>query len=92
MSTFVPILLLAVTILVMVGFQTLQLARERDALSARKTALTSPLQEVTTVRQQLEAIARDTAVLASGGNANAQQIVAALKQSGITINAEAAAQ
>ena len=53
MSAFVPMLLLAVTILVMVGFQTLQLAKERDALSARQSALASPLQEVTTVRQPM---------------------------------------
>ena len=92
MSVFVPIALLALTILVMVGFQTLQLAKEREALSARQAALVSPLQEVQTVRQQLEAIARDTAVLASQGNANAQQIVAALKKSGITINPEAPGQ
>lgn len=83
---FVPIALVVLTLLVMVGFQTVQLNRERDALQARLEALSVPFEEARQVRAQLDSIARTTAELAAQGNENARLVVDQLARLGITIN------
>jgi hypothetical protein len=85
-GVFLPLLLGLITLVLWFGFQTLQLAKEREnlaTLSANQAALYGNAQKM---RAQLDAIAAETAKLAQAGNANAALIVDALKQRGITID------
>ena len=63
-GVFVPSLLLAIALLVMTGFQTIQLNRERDLMKTRNTQQEKPLKESRTVRKQWDAIRAGTIELA----------------------------
>jgi len=89
-SPFLPILLLALTLLALLVFQTVQLQRERNALVELSASQEKPLEESKRMRNQLGGIARDTANLAEQGNANAAKVIEELKKRGITINPNAA--
>lgn len=88
-SAFLPLLLLASGLVVMTGFQTMQLSREADLLEQRHAQQEGPLKEATTVRTQLEAVAKGTALLARDGNSNAVQLLEQLRRAGITVNPDA---
>ena len=81
-----PIGLIAVTLLTLVGFQTFQLYREREALTTVQKNQESPLKAAAKLRVQLTGLARDTAVLADQGNKNARAIKIQLARSGINIH------
>ena len=85
-SPFLPLLLIAATLLILTIFQSTQLIRERSALNQVKINQDNPIQESQKVRSQLESIAKKTAQLAEQGNPNARLIVEELKKSGVTIN------
>ena len=51
-SVFVPSLLVVIALLVMTGFQTIQLDRERDLMNTRIVQQEEPLKESETVRKQ----------------------------------------
>ncbi len=87
---FVPLVLIVATLLLMVGFQSVQLMREHDLLETRIANQAGPLEEAKKIRMQLDSIAKSTAQLAAQGNANAQRMVEELKRNGITINPNAA--
>ncbi len=87
-DVFVPLVLVVVALLIMTGFQTIQLTRERELLRARIELQEEPMKESQNVRQQLESVARSTAELARRGNVNAQRIVDELRKAGVTINLE----
>jgi F0F1-type ATP synthase membrane subunit b/b' len=90
-SPFVPMLLLAGAVLILLVFQTTQLYRDRDSLRELKESQEKPLEEAQRLRQQLDGVAADTARLAEKGNANAKLVVEELRKRGITINPNAAA-
>jgi hypothetical protein len=83
---FLPVALLAVAILVWVGFQTTQLIREREALQTLRQTQETQVQSSQKVRASLDAIASGTAKLAEQGNPNAKLIVDELRKRDVTIN------
>lgn len=88
-SPFVPLLLLAIAVLVWFGFQTIQLVQERSALATLNGSQEATYRNAQKMRGQLDALAAGTQKLANAGNRNAQSVVGALQQRGITINPDA---
>ena len=87
---FVPLLLLVIAGLAWPGFQCYQLVNERQALATVFGSQNRQVEESTKLRGSLDAIARDTAILAGSGNAGAKLIVDELAKRGVTINPAAA--
>ena len=85
-TTFVPLLLIVIALLLMTGFQMIQLTREHELLNTRLETQVGPLEESQRVRDQLQSVAVSTATLARNGNENAARIVEQLEKSGIKIN------
>ncbi len=86
-NSFAPLAFIVVfTLLVMVGFQTLQIINERKILKNTKIGQEGSFQESKKLRAQLDSIASQTALLASQDNPNAKIIIEALKKRKITIN------
>ncbi len=86
---FVPLLLVVVAVALWFGFQAVQLFKERAALNDTLAAQEKTIQEAKKLRNSLDAVARETALLADKGNQNAKIIVDELKKRGITINPNA---
>jgi len=89
-SPFVPLLVMALTMLVMVTFQTIQISKDREVLTTVKTNQEAAVIESQKVRLQFESIAENTGQLAANGNKNAQAIMEQLRKQGITVNLNAA--
>ena len=88
-SVFLPLLLLALSLLAMAGFQTYQLLQQRTNLEALRANQESVVLESQRIRSQLQSIAEGTADLAATGNENAQRIVDELARQGITVTGSA---
>ncbi|MBM3525490.1 MAG: hypothetical protein FJX57_21285 [Alphaproteobacteria bacterium] len=80
------ILLLALTLGTATLYNLWQGLGDRDALRRAYANLEAPHQQAIKVRAQVESIARQLARLAQDGNANAREVVEALRRQGITIN------
>ena len=63
--------------------------KERDALATTFAAQDKPLAESQKMRESLDAIAREVALLADKGNPNAKLVVDELRRRGITIDPKA---
>jgi len=87
-SLFLPALLTALAVVVWFAFQTTQLIKERGNLATLQENQEVTYENAQKMRAQLDAIAAGTQRLADAGNPNAQAIVNALRQRGITINPE----
>lgn len=87
-SVFIPVLLIALAVVVWSGFQSIQLFQERSNLANLRTSQDAMFQNARKMRDQLDALAAGTQKLANSGNKNAQAVVNALAQRGITINPE----
>ncbi len=85
-NMFVPLLLAVVAVALWLGCQVVQLFKERAALNDTLAAQEKTIQEAKKLRDSLDAVARETALLADKGNQNAKVIVDELKKRGITIN------
>jgi hypothetical protein len=81
----IPLGLLVLGFVLMVGFQTVQLVRERSNLFEIQLAQESTVQEGTKLRQQLDSLAKNTAALAEAGNAGAKTVIEEMRRQGITI-------
>lgn len=90
-SPFVPLLLPTLALAAWLGFQTWQLAREREQLARALSSQEASVDAARKLRGSLDAVAAATARLAEGGNANARVIVEELRKRGITINPAAPA-
>jgi cell division protein FtsL len=86
---FLPVLLLALAVVIWSTFQATQLFEERGNLEKLRSSQDATYQNAQKMRAQLDALATGTQKLASAGNKNAQAVVNALQQRGITINPEA---
>ena len=84
-STFIPLLIIALTLLLQITYRNTQLQREGDILSNQRDQQSTPMEEADKLRNQLQAIAGATAVLADRGNKNAILIRDQLRAQGITI-------
>ena len=89
LSSFVPLLLVVVTLLTLLGFQATQLYNDRDNLQQMREGQDQPFTEAQNLRKQLDGVAADTARLAEQGNANAKSVIDELAKRGITINPDA---
>jgi hypothetical protein len=87
-SPFIPILLLAATVVAVTAFQTWMLFAGRRTLTEAIAAQDAQVQQSTKVRTALDSIATRTARVARAGNANATVIVEELRKRGISINAD----
>jgi len=86
---FLPVLLILITLVIWFGFQTYQVVKERENLKTLQANQETMFNNAQKMRAQMDAIAAETARLAQQGNANAAQVVNALKARGITINPNA---
>jgi hypothetical protein len=86
---FVPVFILAVAVAGWFGFQSYEMWKERDALAAASVAQEKPLAEAQKLRDSLDTIAREVALLADKGNPNAKLVVDELRRRGITIDPNA---
>jgi hypothetical protein len=84
---FVPLGLLVLGFVLMVGFQTVQLIRERGNLFEIQLAQEPTVQEGTKLRQQLDSLAKNTVALADAGNPGAKAVIEEMRRQGITIKA-----
>jgi hypothetical protein len=83
---FVPLLLMVLATATWFAFQCYQLVRERASLATSFASQSRQLEDSGKMRGSLEAIARDTALLASKGNPGAKLVVDELARRGIMIN------
>ena len=90
-SAFLPVLIALITLSIWFGFQTYQLVQERTNMAKASANQETTYKTAQKMRAQMDALAAGTSKLAQQNNANAQQIVSALAQRGITINAPEAA-
>jgi hypothetical protein len=86
LSPFVPLLLLAVSLLTWFAFQSWQLAAERQQLQKLAANLQPQIEQANQRRMALDRLALATRQLAGQGNANARVIVDELRRRGVTIN------
>ena len=89
LGPWLPLALLTAAFLVLTGYQTFQLVRERGKLRTVRANQEAPFQQAQRVRAQLDSIARSTLELAKQGNSGAAVIVEQLARRGITINPNA---
>jgi len=88
-SPFLPLLLLVLAGVAWPAFQCYQLINEKQALATVHTNQNKPFEDSGKLRNSLDGIARDTALLASKGNPGAKLIVDELARRGVTINPSA---
>jgi hypothetical protein len=86
-SLSVPLGLLVLGFVLMVGFQTVQLLRERGNLFEIQLAQEPTVQEGSKLRQQLDSLAKNTVALADAGNPGAKAVIEEMRRQGITIKA-----
>ena len=67
---------------VMIGFQTVQIVRDRDTLENVLSQQDKPLEEARKIQQQFTALALGTKKLADGGDKGSATIVARMEQLG----------
>jgi hypothetical protein len=73
------------SLLIWLGFQTVQLVLERNNLLAVNSNFQAGMREAEKMRVQLETLITKTAELASKGNPNARAVIEELKQKGIPL-------
>jgi hypothetical protein len=86
----VQVALLTLALLLLVGFQTTQLIRDRTNLATVHAAQEPTVQEGLKLRQQLDILAGETARLAAEGDAAARAIIEDMRRQGITVKVPAA--
>lgn len=88
-TPFVPLALLALALLIWVGFQAMQLTLERQRLVASLASQEGLVVNSRKLRASLDSLATETAKLAEQGNPNARLLVEQLRQRGVTIDTQA---
>lgn len=89
-SVFIPLAILTLAAVAWAGFQTAQLLRERDLLTAAHINQERPMENAKKLREGLDTLAKQTQLLANKGNTSAKLVVDELKKRGITINPDSA--
>jgi len=89
-SPFAPLLLLFVAVAAWSAFQCYQLVTEKQAIATVVGNQSKQFDEAGKLRASLEALARDTALLAGQGHAGAKAIVDELARRGVRIDPNAA--
>lgn len=86
----IPVALLSVAFLAAIGFQTVQLLRDRSNLSNVYNGQENAVQQTIRLRNSVDAFAGDTAKLAQAGDPQAKQVVDTLRSQNISIRPPAA--
>jgi hypothetical protein len=81
-----PVLLLTVVLLSLLGYQTKLLWGDRTGLHYQHDQQDKPLEQLTKVKAQVNALAVGTLQLSKQGNKDAENIIAQLKKAGIDVN------
>jgi hypothetical protein len=82
----VPFLIVVVSFVAYLGFQTSQLLQQRALIATAHSNQDTPIAEANKVRHQLDSIAGKTAALATRGNASAKLVIDDLSRQGIRIS------
>lgn len=85
-----PVALLAVGFLAAIGFQTVQLMRDRNNLANVYAGQQNAVEQTLRLRNSVDAFAGETATLAQQGDGPAKQVVESLRGQNITIRPPAA--
>ncbi len=88
-SPFLPLLLLVIAAVAWPTFQCYQLVNEKQALATVMGNQSRQFEDAGKLRNSLDALARETALLADKGNPGAKLIVGELARRGVTINPNA---
>ena len=83
---FVPLLMLAASVAVWLGFSTMQLMQERDDLSAAGEKQQLLVERSNKLRMQMGAIGDELKKLRDQGNAGASEILRQLEKSNIKLD------
>jgi hypothetical protein len=87
----IPVALLAIGFLTAIGFQTMQLMRDRGNLANVYAGQQNAVEQTLRLRNSVDAFAGETATLAQQGDGPAKQVVETLRSQNITIRPPAAA-
>lgn len=90
-QTLLPVLLVAFVLTLSLGFQLVQIERDRASLHAFIASQDKPLDDSRKLQSQLSALALGTKRLADEGDKNAAAIIARLQQMGISVGEPPAA-
>jgi hypothetical protein len=90
-SLALPVALLAIGFLTAIGFQTVQLMRDRSNLANVYAGQQNAVEQTLRLRNSVDSFAGETASLAQQGDAPAKQVVDTLRSQNITIRPPAAA-
>jgi hypothetical protein len=85
-SSFLPLLLLVSAAVAWSAFQCYQLIIEKQALATVYSNQSRPFEDAGKLRNSLDTLARETALLADKGNPGAKLIIGELARRGVTIN------
>ena len=81
-----PVVLGVVSLFALMVFQTAEAIHDRGTLAELRRAQEPNVQEAVKLRQQLEALAGQTAKLAADGDEGAKGVVEQMKRQGVTLN------
>lgn len=84
-SLGLPVALLSVAFLAAIGFQTVQLLRDRTNLANVYAGQQNAVEQTIRLRDSVDAFAGDTAKLAQAGDPQAKQVVDTLRSQNISI-------
>jgi len=85
-SAFLPLLLVVVAVVAWSAFQCYQLVNEKQGLATVFGNQSRQFEDAGKLRTSLDALARETALLADKGNPGAKLIIGELARRGVTIN------
>ena len=81
-----PVILVAVSLFVLMAFETFQATHDRGALADLRRSQEPTVQEAIKLRQQLETLAGRTAQLAAEGDEGAKTVVDQMKRQGVNLS------
>ena len=83
----ISLVLVVVTMLLLVVFQTVEVVQAHVSLTELRDTQEAPMQEAVRVKQQFEVLSSGVAELAAAGNGNARSVVEAMRNEGVTLPA-----
>ena len=81
----IALVLVVLSMLLLVMFQTVELVHNRINLADTREAQERPLQEATKVKRQFEALSTGVVDLAAAGNPGVKTVIEELRREGITL-------
>ncbi len=85
-QALLPLALLSFVVVLFLCFQTTLLISDRSSLHTAREQQDKPIEQIQKIKAQVNALAVGTLKLSEQGNKDAQNIIAALKKSGINVS------